>query len=125
LSKTNLALRSMPIHYYNLSVSVLHLAAAGLLMYSFDEKTIPAIISLFFGIVFLSQNQPLQYENKPQIVVVSVLAIIAFISFIALSVYFTNPTEFPYTYYSNYILAVINLIYFTKSLLLLQSMKNK
>jgi len=125
LSKTDLAFMSMPVHYYNLSVSVLHLAAAGLLMYSFDEKTIPAIIALFFGIVFLSQNQPLQYENKPQIVVVTVLAFIAFLSFIALSVYLINPTEFPYTYYCNYILAVINLVYFTKGLFLLQSMKNK
>ena len=115
----------MPVHYFNLAVTVLHLTAAGLLMYSFDEKTIHAIIALFLGIVFLSQNQPLQYENKPQIVVVTVLAIIAAVSFITLSIILIDPIEFPYTYYSNFILAGVNLIYFTKCIILLRAKKNK
>ncbi len=115
----------MPVHYYNLSVSLLHLIIAGVLIYFFDERSIAAIISIFFGIVYLSQNQPLQYENKPQIVVVAVISIIAVLSFLVSSAFLIDKTDFPMTHFAGFGLAVINLIYFIKALNVIKAKKRK
>lgn len=115
----------MPIHYYNLSASLLHLIIAGVLIYSLDERSIAAIISIFFGIVYLSQNQPLQYENKPQIVVVAVISIIAVLSFLASSAFLIDKADFPMTHFAGFGLAAINLIYFIKALNVLKTKNRK
>jgi hypothetical protein len=101
-------------HYYNLAVTIIHLLTAGILIYYFDEKNILPIISLFIGIVYLSQNQPLQYENKPQIRVVTVVAIVAAVSFFLLNWYLIDHLEYAMTKVAGYVLTVVNVLYFLK-----------
>ena len=104
----------MTYHYFNLAVTIVHLLSAGVLIYSFEERNILPIIALFIGIVYLSQNQPLQYENQPQIRVVTILAFIAAVSFFLINWFLIDPIEYAATKIVGYILIAVNVLYFVK-----------
>jgi hypothetical protein len=87
---------------------------AGLIIYYFDEKNILPMISLFAGIVYLSQNQPLQYENKPQIRVITVLALLFSVAFFLINWLIIDEKEYKMTKILGYVLSGLNLLYFIK-----------
>ena len=113
----------MPIHYFNLSATALHLISAGMLIYYFEEKNLLAIIALFTGIVFLSQNQPLQYGNKPQVKVVTFIAATGVVSFLSMTLLLIDQEEYQYSVFAGYFLALINFGYFLKAVSFLKSGK--